>query len=95
MSASGLMRVCACHGGLGERVELACVFFLQGLEPGEWILGSFGWRKGVWDGGRCSWKLGGSLQALPFFSSQGSKPRTFGMGGEMKAQSILFINKAN
>lgn len=72
-----------------------CLFFLKNLMPGIWIFGIFfvgGGGLGWWQVLLETWR---KLAALPFFSSQRSKPGTSRVAGETKAQSIAFINKEN
>lgn len=97
VSASVLLRVCAAGWEWVNAWSCVCPV-LQGLKPGVWVSGSFFWGGGR--GGLGWWQVlletWRKLAALPFFfPSQGSKPRTSGTGGESKAPSISFINKAN
>lgn len=80
---------------VGERVERCVPFFpeesnARNLDFGIFFVGGGG--LGWWQVLLETWR---KLAALPFFSSQRSKPGTSRVAGETKAQSIAFINKEN
>ena len=102
-SASALDECVLITVGVGDTLELgvsvpsACRVETRRVDLGVFSVGKDGWR-----GGRCYWKLGGSLQPCQFFCffffsfffpPKDLKPGTSGV--ETKAQLSSFINKAN